>query len=55
MGDVMEDYRKALDMMDLSARVMEHIKNIEKKEQAEKDFQKTIEKLWPSTSSAKPS
>jgi hypothetical protein len=46
MGEI--DYHRALEMMELSAQAMEHLKKAEQKEQAEKAFQQTLDKLWKS-------
>jgi hypothetical protein len=53
VGEV--EFRKALEMMELAAETIEHMKKVERKELAREDFEKTLEKLWPLTSNEKPS
>lgn len=48
MGEINSYYHKALEMMDMSAKVMEYMKRIDEKHQAEEAFKQTLEKLWPS-------
>lgn len=53
MGEVNTDYRRALEMMELSAKTMEYLKKADRERKAEEAFKETLEKLWLSKSNEK--